>query len=41
MNIWEGVGKRREGNKPQEALNNRKQTGLMEGCGWEGEGIDG
>ena len=26
MNIWERKGKRREGNKPQETLNNREQT---------------
>ena len=32
MNIWEGGGKRREGNKPQEILNYREQT---ESCWWQ------
>ena len=27
MNILEGVGERREGNQPQETLNDREQTG--------------
>ena len=36
MNILENGGKKkREGNKPQETLNDREQTGLMEGGGWE------
>ena len=26
MNVWEGGEKAREGNKPQETLNNREQT---------------
>ena len=34
MNIW-GTGKKREGNKLQKTLNDREQTGLMEGGGWE------
>ena len=30
-----GGGKGREANKPQETLNDREQTGLIEGAPWE------